>query len=64
MYSWFPDALKPKRVSDFVINYFKNWQKSDEERLYIMILGKWRETKKYDFGTIFFIFKFFTLLEI
>ena len=47
------DSLKPRRISDIVINFFGNCQESEG-----------RETKKYDFETIIFIFKFFKLMEI
>ena len=40
------------RVSDFVINSFA------------AVKSQGREIKKYDFETIFFIFKYFKLLEI
>ena len=53
VYQWLPNGLKPRRVSDFVIDCFWNCQESEG-----------RETKKHDLGTIYFIFKFFKLLRI
>ena len=50
---WFPNGLKPMRLSDFVINRIWNYKESDG-----------RETKKQDFGNTFFILKFFKILEI
>ena len=46
-------VLKPRHVSDFVVNYLRNCQESEG-----------RETKRYDFWTIFFILNFLKLSEI
>ena len=53
IYEWFPNGLKPRRISNFVINWFSNCQELEE-----------RETEKHNFRTIFSFFKFFKLLKI
>ena len=50
IYQWFPNVIKPMRVSDFVINWFCKSKESEGN-------------KKYGFGKIFFIFKFFKLFK-
>ena len=47
------NGLKSKRVSNFVINYCQNCLESE--------VG---ETKEHDFWGIFFIFKYWKILEI
>ena len=49
----FSYSTKPRRVSDFTINFFWNCQDSEE-----------KETKKDEFGTIFLIVILFKLFEI
>ena len=53
IYYRFTDGFKTRHISDIVIDCFWNCQESER-----------RETKKHNFGIVFFIFKFFGLLEI